>query len=450
MNKSFDLVVIGTGTAASTIASRCRGANWTVAVVDSRPFGGTCALRGCDPKKVLVGAAEAIEWSHRLDGKGIQAEKAHIEWSQLVAFKRSMIADVPKTREEGFAKRGIDTFHGRAKFIRPGAVSVGADLLEARHFVVASGAKPVDLRMPGREHVVTSEQFLDLDELPRRIVFVGGGYISFELAHVAARAGADVTIVHRGVCPLNAFDPDLVDLLATRTRGLGIKLRLQTEVTQIERSGGGFRVQVSTGSQSAAVEADMVVHGAGRVAEIDDLELEAAGVDWTSRGVTVNQYLQSVSNPAVYAAGDAAATDGPALTPVAAYHGRIVAANLLEGNRQKSDHSIVPSVVFTVPPLAAVGLQEQVARKRGLKFKAHHENTASWYSSRRIGEEASGFKVLVEEGSGQVLGAHLLGPYAEEIINLFSMAMRARIPARAIKEMLFAYPTSGSDIQYTL
>jgi glutathione reductase (NADPH) len=166
--------------------------------------------------------------------------------------------------------------------------------------------------------------------------------------------------------------------------------------------------------------------------------------------VTVNEYLQSVSNPAVYAAGDSAATDGPALTPVAAYHGQIVAANLIEGNHQKSDHSIVPRVVFTVPPLAAVGLQEEAARTRGLAFKRHHEQTASWYSSRRLGEESSGFKVLVEEASGQVLGAHLLGPYAEEIINLFAMAMRARIPAPAIKEMLFAYPTSGSDIQSML
>src|SRR5947209_565711 len=260
MTKSFDVVVIGTGTAASTVASRCRAAKRTVGVIDARPFGGTCALRGCDPKKILVGAAEAIGWSRRLNGKGIHTDNARIEWPRLMAFKRSMIADVSKSREEGFAKQGIDTFHGRATFIRPNAVSVGADLLEARHVVVASGAKPADLRMPGSEHVVTSEQFLDLDELPHRILFIGGGYISFEFAHVAARAGADVTILHRGERPLNAFDPDLVDLLVPRTRALGITLHLQTNVIGIERTGRVFRVQAAASGHSHAIEADLVVH----------------------------------------------------------------------------------------------------------------------------------------------------------------------------------------------
>lgn len=450
MTKSFDLVVIGSGTAASTVVSRCRAAKRTVAVVDSRPFGGTCALRGCDPKKILVGAAEAIDWSRRLAGKGVHTDNARIEWPRVMALKRSMIADVSNSREERFAKQGIDTFHGRARFVRPNAVSVGADLLEARHVVVASGAAPAELRMPGSEHVVTSEQFLDLDELPHRIVFIGGGYISFEFAHVAARAGANVTILHRGDRPLNAFDPDLVDLQVPRTRTLGIDLHLQTAVTGVERRGRVLVVQTSAKGQRSEIEADLVVHGAGRVAEIDDLDLKAAGVDCSSRGVTVNEYLQSVSNPTVYAAGDSAATDGPKLTPVAGLHGRVVAANLLEGNHLTPDHSVVPSVVFTVPPLASVGLQERAARDRGLRFAVHHENTGSWYSSRRIGEDASGFKVLIEEGSGHVLGAHLLGPYAEEVINLFAMAMRARMPAPAIKEMLFAYPTSGSDLPYML
>jgi glutathione reductase (NADPH) len=449
MIKSFDLIVIGTGAAASTVASRCRSAGWTVAVIDCRPFGGTCALRGCDPKKILVGAAEAIDWSRRLGGKGVRGEQTRIEWPQLMAFKRSMIANVPKSREESFIRQGLEPFHGRARFVRSNAVAVGADLLEARHIVVATGAKPRHLQIAGSEHLVTSEQFLDLDELPRRIVFVGGGYISFEFAHVAARAGADVTIVHRGQRPLEAFDPDLVDLLVERTRGLGIHLQLGREVAAvIERDGGTYHVQLSAGGPHDVISADLVVHGAGRVADIDDLALDAAGIDASSRGVVVNEYLQSVSNPAVYAAGDAADTDGPKLTPVAGYHGRVVAANLLEGNHVRTDHAVVPSVAFTIPAIAAVGLHEATARERGLRFATRHENTGSWYSSRRIGEEAAGFKVLVEEGSGRLLGAHLLGPNAEEVINVFATAMRARIPAPELKDLLFAYPTSASDIHY--
>jgi glutathione reductase (NADPH) len=220
MAEKFDLVAIGTGSGASAVAHRCRSAGWKVAIVDSRPFGGTCALRGCDPKKVLVGAADAIDWSRRMEGRGIRGD-ARIDWPELMRFKRSLIEGVPKNREEGLARDGIAAFHGRARFVGPTSVRVGEAVLEARHVVVAAGMKPADLKIPSTEHLTTSDQFLELDQLPRRIAFVGGGYISFEFAHVAARAGAEVTILHRGERPLPRFDPDIVDLLVERTRKLG-------------------------------------------------------------------------------------------------------------------------------------------------------------------------------------------------------------------------------------
>jgi glutathione reductase (NADPH) len=153
--------------------------------VDSRPFGGTCALRGCDPKKVLVGAAEAVDWTRRMKGKGIQAEKLQIDWPELMRFKRSFTEPVPKRREDGFAKAGIAAFHGRARFAGPTTVQVGEETLEGRHVVIAAGDVPADLGIPGAEHLTTSDQFLELNELPRRILFIGGGYIAFEFAHVA-------------------------------------------------------------------------------------------------------------------------------------------------------------------------------------------------------------------------------------------------------------------------
>jgi glutathione reductase (NADPH) len=447
-HKKFDLVVIGTGSAASTVASRCRQAGWTVAVIDSRPFGGTCALRGCDPKKVLVGAAEAIEWPRRLRGRGVASDGVRIEWSELIRHKRSMIEAVPQNREKGFAMAGIEAFHGRARFVGPNAVRVGDDVLEGRYVHIAAGARPADVPIPGREHLVTSEAFLELDGLPRRILFVGGGYISFEFAHVAARAGADVTMLHRGTRPLIRFDPDLVDQLVARTRQLGVDVHLETDVVRIEKVERRFLVHARTDSVTRTFGVDLVVHGAGRVPEIDDLQLDEAGVHWDrQRGVTVNQYLQSVSNPAVYAAGDAAAS-GPPLTPVAGYEARIVAANLLNGNRVTADYSVVPSVVFTIPPLASVGLQEQAARDQGRRFTVKHGNTAGWYSSRRVGETSSGYKVLVEEDTGRILGAHLLGPQAEETINLFAVAMRWGKTASDMREVLFAYPTHASDVAY--
>jgi glutathione reductase (NADPH) len=422
-----------------------------VAIVDFRPFGGTCALRGCDPKKVLVGAAEVMDWNRRMKGKGIRVNEASIDWRELMRFKRSFTEPVPKSKEAGFTQAGIDAFHGAARFTAPTAVRIGDDAVEGRHVVIATGAKPVDLKIPGAEHITTSDQFLELDQLPPRLLFIGGGYISFEFAHIAARAGSHVVILHRGGRPLAGFDPDLVDQLVQRTRSLGIDVQLQTEVTGIDRASGYLIVRASASGEKRAFEADLVVHGAGRVPEIDQLDLATGQVDFDEkRGVKVNEYLQSVSNPAVYAAGDAAASSGLPLTPVAGYEGQIIAANLLEGNHRKPQYLGVSTVVFSVPPLASVGLQEQAAREQDLRFRTNHKDTASWYSSRRVAEECSGFKVLIEEDSDLILGAHVLGHHAEEIVNLFALAIRFQLRASDLKGMLFAYPTHASDVQYML
>jgi len=442
----FDLVAIGTGSAASAAASRCRQAGWKVAIVDSRLFGGTCALRGCDPKKVFVGVAEATDWTRRMKGKGIHSEQLGIDWQQLMAFKRTFTEPVPESREKGFLKAGIEAFHGRARFVGPNSVQVGDNVLDARYVLIATGQRPADLGIPGSEHLTTSDQFLELDDLPKRIVFIGGGYIAFEFAHVAARAGSQVTILHRGARPLVLFDPDLVNLLVQKSRDLGIDVQLGTEARSVDEVSGHLTVHASCGQQTREFEADMVVHAAGRVPEFDNLNLEIAAVKWDRKGVKVNEFLQSVSNPAVYAAGDVADTGGPPLTPVAGYEGVIVAANLLNGNHRKPDYRGIPTAVFTTPPLASVGLSEEAARKQGLRFKKKHEATSNWYSSRRVGETCSGYKVLVEENTDRILGAHLLGGEADEVINLFALAIRSGISATDLKHTVFAYPTHGSDV----
>lgn len=448
MTKKFDLVVIGTGAAASTTASRCRSAGWGVAIIDSRPFGGTCALRGCDPKKVLVGAAEVIDWVCRMAGKGIVSNGIQIEWPALIRFKQTFTEPVPRHTEDRFAKAGMATFHGRARFMDKTTVRVREDDLMGRHVLIATGAHPARLDMIGEEHLTTSDQFLELETLPRKIIFVGGGYISFEFAHVAARAGAKVQILHRGERPLIGFDPDLVSQLLQATQEIGIDVQLKTAVERIEKTSGGFTVHASTGNTKLTFQADLIVHGAGRIPEIEHLDLEKAGVKYEKKGISVNEYLQSVSNPAVYAAGDAAATGGPPLTPVASMEGRIVAANLLEGNNHKPNYSGIPTVVFTVPPLASVGWQETTARAQGLKFKTNQGDTSTWYSSRRVNMKYSGYKVLIEEGSNRVLGAHLLGPHAEETINIFALAMRLGLAADQLKETRYAYPSHSDDISY--
>lgn len=448
MERRFDLVVVGTGVTAA-VASRCREAGWSVGVVDSRPFGGTCALRGCVPKKILVGAAEAVNGARNMATIGVPADGLTIDWPALMRFKRSLVDPTPRRTEEGWATIGVEQFHGRARFLDSTTLAVGEDRLIGRRVLIAAGAIPAPLTFPGADRLATSEDFLNLDRLPARIVFVGGGYIAFEFAHVAARAGADVTILHRGARPLEGFDADLVELLVRRTRGVGIRVELQTEVLGVERDDRGVSVRARQQGQERRFDGDLAVHAAGRVPELDDLDLDTAGVEREKRGVVVNQYLQSVSNPAVYAGGDAAAS-GPPLTPKADHDAAVLVTNLLEGNRRVVNYDGLASAVFTLPPVASAGLTEDGARAAGLKFRTRWQDTSGWFNTRRVGETVSGFKVLVEEGTDRILGAHLLGPNAAEVINLFAVAIRLRIPADDLKQVIFAYPTSGSDIRFML
>ena len=446
MDKNYDLVVVGTGV-ASKAAGRCRAAGWSVAVVDSRPFGGTCALRGCVPKKILVAAGEAVHAARALADKGVHADGIALDWPARMRVKRAVTDPTPRGVEDGYARAGIDAYHGRAKFIGPTTLAVGDDRLTGKSILIAAGALPQPLTFPGAEHVATSDRFLERETLPPRIVFIGGGFISFEFAHVAARAGVRATIVHRGSRPLEAFDPDLVDQLVKRTRELGIGVELGADVRAVERTAHGLAVSAGGESRERRFEGDLIIHGAGRVPEIHDLDLAVANVETEKRGVVVNEYLQSVSNPAVYAAGDAAAS-GPPLTPVADHQSDVVATNLLEGHRKKVDYTGLASAVFTVPPLAAAGLTETAARARGLRFRTHREDTSGWLSSQRAGETTSGCKVLVEEDSGRILGAHLFGPHADEVINVFALAIRLGARADDLKHVLYAYPTVASDIPY--
>lgn len=449
MKRHFDLVVIGTGAAGSVPAHKCRADGWQVAVIDELPYGGTCALRGCDPKKVLVGAGELTEWSRRMHAHGVSGE-LQIRWPELIQFKKTFTEPVPAQREESFKAKGIETFHGPAKFIDGATVQVGDSFLTGRYVHIATGAKPAPLKIPGEELLATSTQFLELPHLPRRILFVGGGYISFEFSHLAARAGAETRILHRGPTPLVGFDPDLVHQLVAATRAAGIDVMLNSPARAIHRNGDGFIVEAGTGDSPTTFEADLIVHGAGRVPAVASLDLQAAGVRYGANGVTVNEHLQSVSNNFVYAAGDAADTPGFPLTPVAAMEGHVVAANLLKGNSRTAEYRSMPSVVFALPPLARVGLLEAEARSKGLRFKVNAGDTSQWYSSRRVAERVSGYKILVEEDTDRILGAHLLGKDAEDVINVFALAIQTDIKAATLRHMLFSYPSRCSDIPYML
>ena len=445
--KQYDLVVIGTGASGSVAAHKCRKAEWQVAVIDKRPIGGTCALRGCDPKKVLVGAAEIVDSIRRMEGKGITAGSA-INWPDLMAFKRTFTDPVPENRVKSFMKAGITVYHGEASFLSENCVQVNNECLEGKHFLIASGAIPRPLNVNGSEHVALSDDFLELEELPETLVFIGGGLISFEFAHIAALAGAKVHIIHRSAHPLKNFDPDLVNLLVKHSRETGIQVHLDTKLNSIEKKGSRYIVHGSHDQKMDQWECSMVLHGAGRVPDLAGLSLEAGNIHFEKNGISVNEFMQNVSNPLVYAAGDAAASPGLPLTPLASMESYVVADNLLKGKHRKPDYSVMPSVVFTQPKLAIVGLKEDSARRQGYEVNVSQIDTSSWYTYKRTNEPYAMAKTVTDKKTGNLLGAHVLGGNADELINHFATAIRFGLPTNELKKMIYAYPTSASDIIY--
>jgi|SRR5579859_519968 len=445
---TYDLIVIGTGTAAQVAARRVRKAGRSVAVIDHRPFGGTCALRGCDPKKMLVSGAEAADLARRMRGHGVSGD-LYIEWKDLIAFKQSFTDPVPRKREEGFAEQGIAAFHGLARFTGPDRVVVGDHTLRGRQVLIATGARPAALDSPGAGHLITSDAFMELDRLPERIVMVGGGYIAAEFSHLAARAGARVIVLQRAARMLPAFDAEVVSWLMEKFAEIGVDVRTQNVVTAVERSRDEYHVHVQTPQGAAVVTADLVVHAAGRVPDLTELNLSAANVAAVDGKLQLNDFLQSVSNPIVYAAGDAAAK-GPPLTPVSSHDAKVVAGNILDGDRYKPDYRGVPSVAFTLPPIAAVGLTESAARAQAPKLRVKSARVPNWYTARRVAESIYGYKTLIDEDSGRILGAHLVGPHADEVINLFALAIRHDLTVDDLTSTMFAYPTGASDIGYML
>lgn len=446
MNEDYDLIVIGAGMAGVAAANKCGAAGWRVAIVDALPYGGTCALRGCDPKKILRRGAEIMDAARLMQGKGIDPGDLSINWADLMAHKRGFTDPVPDKMEKGLSGNGVETLHGAARFTGSNTLEVDGTAYQSERFFVAAGAMPRPLSFTGADLVIDSTDFLNLEALPNRVLFIGGGFVSFEFAHIAARAGANPIIVDRGARPLRGFDPDLVEMLIDRSGGIGVDLMRETEIVSVSEASRAFTVEVKSGDETRTIETDLVVHGAGRVAALADLNLEAAGVDYSDKGIVVAPHLQSTTNSAVFAAGDCADTDGMPLTPVAVIEGKVAASNMLKDTQTAPDYAGIPTAVFTVPEVARVGMLESEARDAGYDVDVRFTDTGDWYSNYRIGETSAAVKVLVDKSNGKILGAHLFGPEYGELINFFGLAIKLGLAAKQLKSMTAAYPSVGSDL----
>jgi glutathione reductase (NADPH) len=449
----FDAVIIGSGTAGQTAAYALKAAGLSVAVVEkSDTPGGTCSLAGCQAKKWFYEGMEVVAKSLHLRGKGILSIPG-ADWADFQREKNSFTASVPDGTLDGFKKAGIDFITGSAQFQDEKTLRVADRTITASYFVIASGSKPMPLPIQGIEHAITSDQFLDLASLPDRFVFIGGGFISFEFAHFVARLGdrsaRQTVILEAAPRPLGPFDSEMVSLLIAASEAEGIAVHSGVRITAIELTANEMLVRTADGN---AYPADVVVNGAGRMADIDELNLGQAGLDHSKRGIVVNSRMQT-TQPHIYAIGDCAATIQ--LARVADYEAMVAAEAILElsGRRQlpPMEYSAVPSVLFTYPQYGMVGYTEDTLKKEGIPFSRSFDSHLAWPTYRRVGLQHAAYKILVGDDR-QIIGAHILADNAAGIINTIRLAMLNRIPVDTLyyQSIMSPYPTRESDLLYML
>ena len=444
--EEFDVFVIGSGIAGQTVAKACAKNGYKVAIADRREYGGTCANRGCDPKKVLLGFTEILQKADQLSGKGISS-LPKTDWKKIQSFKSSFTDPVPASTEDKLTELGIKLYHQPPKFLDENTLSVEGKTVKFKKAVIASGLTPRNLNIKGEEHALISDDFLNLEELPDSMVFIGAGYIGMEFAHIAARFGVEVTMIQSGDRPLKNFDPDMVSKLVDVTEDLGIKMIFNARVTEIEDLRKNKRVHYQVGESKKQLKAELVLNTTGRVPSIEGLDLEKGNIAYSDRGITVNEFLQSTTNKNVYACGDVSDNAVP-LTPFSGREGEIVAHNMESGNTLKADFPDFPSVTFTIPNLAQIGLSEEVAKKKFKNIKINCRDASSFFNAKRIDDPIYAYKTIVNEDNDQILGVHLIGAEAAEVINLFAIAIAKKFTVSELKKIVFAYPTWGGDIPY--
>ena len=451
MVKSYDVVVVGSGSGGQTAAYTLMEYGLSVAVVEnSATPGGICALAGCQAKKWYYEATETMARSRHLEGKGL-IRPPELDWSLIRDQKRAFTEQIPDGTRSGLKGSGIDFIAGTAAFKDPATLVVNGEPVQGKYIVLATGAHPMSLPFAGAEHLITSSDFLELDRLPPRIIFIGGGFISFEFAHFAARLGPAerVVILEALPRPLGPFDSEMVEQLITASRDEGIEIHTGVDITGVEKTGGGFVVRMQGGE---AFEADLVVHGAGRVPSLEDLQLEAGQVDHSRRGITVDNTMRT-SNPRVFAVGDCAATIQ--LARVADYEAYVAVKNILAevegGSGAVVDYRAVPSILFTYPEYAMVGATEDALKQDVIRYYKNADGNLSWPTYRRIGMSHAAFKVLVDNDN-RILGAHVISDNAAGLINIFKQAMLQNQTVEDLywQHVMTPYPSRESDIIYML
>jgi len=436
----FDLFVIGAGSGGVRAGRMAAGYGARVAVAEASRLGGTCVNLGCVPKKLMVYASGFAAAFDDAAGFGWSVPEPSFDWAALKANRDRELVRLNGVYRELLERAGVHIIEGRARLRDRHTVAVGGETFSAERILVATGSRPVKVPIPGAELAITSDELFGFESQPRRVLIAGGGYIAVEFASILRGLGAEVVLSYRGKLFLRGFDDDVRSTLAAEMRKRGVELRFGTTVERLVRNADGVAATLSSGD---TIGSDLVLWATGRAPNTSGLGLEELGVRLDARGaVIVDEHLES-SVPGVYALGDV--IDRITLTPVALAEGTALARNLFGGTPTTVDYSNVPTAVFSQPAVAAVGLNEATARAAGHEvviFRSTFRPLLHRLSGR---DEQAMMKLVVDRASDRVLGVHMVGPEAGEIVQGLAVALKAGATKASFDATIGIHPTAAEE-----
>ncbi|WLG76662.1 glutathione-disulfide reductase [Pseudomonas simiae] len=442
MTYDFDLYVIGAGSGGVRAARFSAGFGAKVAVAESRYLGGTCVNVGCVPKKLLVYGAHFCDEFEHSKGFGWTPGGAKFEWATLIANKDREINRLNGIYRDLLANSGVTLHEGHAKIVDPHTVEINGERHTARNILITTGGWPQTPEIPGHEHAISSNQAFFLKELPKRVLVVGGGYIAVEFAGIFHGLGAETTLLYRGDLFLRGFDGTVRKHLQEELSKRGMNLQFNANIERIDKQAdGSLKATLKDGRQ---LEADCVFYATGRRPMLDNLGLENTGVKLDKKGFVEVDELYQTAEPSILALGDVIGR--VQLTPVALAEGMAVARRLFKPEQYRPvDYKMIPTAVFSQPDIGTVGLTEEEAREAGHEVVIFESRFRPMKLSLTECQERTLMKLVVDAKTDKVLGCHMVGPEAGEIVQGLAIALKSGATKRDFDDTIAVHPTSAEE-----
>ena len=441
--KEYDVVVIGAGSAGMVAASQAAAMGAKTAITEKWKLGGDCPNRACVPTKALLHSAKLYSQFQQAEKYGLKAENVSFDWTKVQEWKDKVVAErVSSESEANLKEQGVDLFWGQTSFQSDTEVKVGEEILKAKKIIICAGSQPAVFPIEGLDSIdfITSNEAVDLKNLPKSIIIVGAGAVGIEFSQIFSRFGVDVTVIEAAPHVIPAADKETAEALGGYLSNLGIKFYINAKVQKFEKDGNLKKAIVDLGEgQTQEFRAEEVLMATGRRPDFDGMNIEASGVQTEKRGIVVDEYLKT-SKDHIYAAGDI--TGVMQFTHMATYQAIHAAYNALtDKERVKVDYRVVPWVAFSDPEIAGVGKTEEKLQEEGTKYEKNVFEFKNLGKSTTQAEYDGFVKILAEKETGQILGAFIVGPDAGELIHELVVAMVGKVSVDAVGKAIFAYPT---------